>query len=508
MRKLLKWLFVIVLVFALVWAVVVGIWQWTGTNPGGRDLLVYLLALPLLVLIVAITGRAAIAKVRNRKNESGAASDKTAAKDVSPEDTEDWPLHIVGAAVRLSIGDEPNDAMNVLAEGQTRPGLDDELKDGQGFPVFASRISALVDSELEEALELPESHADEPMLLWSVAQRRALSLADELIEEIASSALPELIAQLGPQADDSDDAPAPASDTPRTSPADDDTFEPPRALRLFVVVPNDWSAPYQQAAGRWLKQRLALFAEDDAWPPISVELLAPRHDAQLYQRMERWLRGLASEQANEVALLIGAESAISEDIVAEWDAEDRLFSQANPSGRVPAEGAAALLIATEHSRARLTADQVVTAHRAAVAKRETSIKARGRVDGQALQTVAKTALLYADQTAEDIACILNDAGIDSAHGMETGAITTADFDHLDTSSDCLNIGGACGDLGINACIAALALARARILDAESPVLVLGTQDEFERAALVVAPFIRDDAAEADNQDNESQANAA
>lgn len=501
MRKLLKWLLFLFLIFIVVWVIVIAIWQLSGTSPAGQDLLLYLIVLPLAVLLAVLGIRAAIGKIRKRGQspDASAAADSPASGD--DQDTQDWPTHIVGAALRLPIGDDPANILEVLAEGRTRPELDDELVDTQGFPIFAARIPDLADEELEQSLDLPDSHADEPVLVWGTAQCRALSLADALIEDLATTALPELLATLAPDGDDAS-AKEPSADT--TTDAVD--IEPARAIRVFFVLPRDWSAPYQQAAGGWLKKRLGALAEDAQWPPINVELLAPKSDSELLARLERWVRGLASEQANEVALLVSADSAISAEAVSQLDTQDRLFSQANPQGRIPAEGGAALILATDHSRERLDTEQASTAHRPALGRRDKSINARGRVDGQVLQDTARRALTYSEQTAEQVVCILNDAGVGSAQGVEAGEVTSGDFSHLDSTSECLHIGSACGDLGVTACVAALGLAHARTLETTAPVLVLGTQDEFERAALVVSPLeASNDAQAPDEQDNNSQA---
>lgn len=501
MRKLLKWLLILALVFIAVWVVVIAIWQLTDTSPSGRDLLLYLIVLPLVVLVAALGIRAAIGKIRNRGGDDDTAESGAGSPESDPQDTQDWPVHIAGAALRLPIGDEPADILEVLAEGRTRPELDDQLVDSQGFPVFASRIPDLVDEDLEDSLELPESHADEPVLHWTTEQRRSLSLTDALIENLATTSLPELLAALNPDtAEDTDSAQTQANtgDTP--------DIEPPRAIRVFIALPTDWTAPYQQAAGGWLKKRLEALAEDDQWPPISVELLAPTSDSQLLARLERWARDLASEQANEVALLASAHSAISADAVSRLDIHNQLFSQANPNGRIPAEGGAALLLATEHNREQLDAEQACTAHRPALGRRDTSINARGRVDGGVLQNASRQALTFSNQTADQVVCILNDAGVSSAQGVEAGEVSSGDFSHLDANSDCLHIGSACGDLGVTACVAALGLAQAKTLEASAPVMVLGTQDELERASLVVSPLDtgdEDDASE--EQDNNSQA---
>lgn len=473
MLKGLKVLLWLLLLFALVWAVVVGIWAWSGANPSGTDLVLYLLALPVGILLLFLTTRAIARTIRKRRDSSEDDDDAEPAP-VASEDTRHPRIFIADGVLRLPIGDDPAAILDLLSEGQTRPGLDETLVDEAGFPVFASRIAALEDDDLAQALHLPDTDADDMPLNWAPEHIRTLALAEQILADLTGNALPALITESA-----SEQSGGPADET-----------RPLRAIRLFLAIGADWPVSLRDVGTDWLREQFLSSAEDD-WPALQIETIDASGHAPLLSRLRNWALHLDREEIEEVALVLAAESAIGENHIHDLDRQDGLFRQSNPNGAIPSEGGAGLLLTTTALGERLSRDDAAVAHGIVTGQRETPLSARGRVSGALLQRLAEQALLAGGHAADDIVCILNDAGVDSAHGAETGELTNGDFAHLDPIADCLSLGTACGTLHAVATVACLALARARIVNDPAPVLVITTRDAVDRAALAVGPMALD-----------------
>lgn len=475
LRKALKWFLLLALVFAVVWVLVIIYWQVTGANPGATSLVVYLLVLPAALIAGYFglkTGIDVGKKRAARKAEAANGTDAPGA-DATPDENSPeraFNLSLLDSAIRLPLGADAEEAAALLAEGSERPGLDEQLADGQGFPVFAARAPDLADEGLAEELALPETY-DETPLTWTPEQIRALCLAGEVVDQISSGMLAQANAFLAKQTGDAE--PPAGQRAPTTT------------LKFALSQPADWPQAIREAAQSWLQARIE--TAEHSMISVVAETLTTTSGMGALQYIDQLSVDLNRQDIQGLCLLLACESSIGEASVAQLDADGKLFNQANPTGQIPAEGAAAVLLATPELAASVQPDPCAYVHRGAFGKREKSADEKGRITGDLVNELTQQVVSCAAASAEEICCILADSGIQPGRAMEMGALTGGDFVHLDSTSQCLSIGAACGQLGCVATVAALALAQTQSLAQEKPVLILAMQDGLDRAALVMQP---------------------
>jgi hypothetical protein len=84
-----------------------------------------------------------------------------------------------------------------------------------------------------------------------------------------------------------------------------------------------------------------------------------------------------------------------------------------------------------------------------------------------------------------VSVLVADADHRSSRVLETMALAHEDLPHLDAGADVCATGQACGQSGAVPYLAALALARHRVLDGAGAVLCVGTGDAVHRSAALV-----------------------
>ncbi|RJS91682.1 hypothetical protein [Salinisphaera sp. Q1T1-3] len=498
-RGLLKWTGLLLLCVGIVWLGVIGYWFVTHADPSARDLVLYLVALPLAAFVLFVAVRAAGRALRSSDDDDDTEADTTVA--ASTPSQEDRRCLLAGAALRLPAGDDGAAVLATLHDGTTRPGLDDNLVDDAGLPVFACRVAALDDEACSaETLDLPDPARDETAPLdWPLYQRRAIALLDQSLEELAEVTLVPLIEPIEAQSDS----------TASTARDADEAAQPTiHGVRVFIVPPADpaWSETTLQSLARRYRQQLQARV-GDACPPITVEYLDPTQPVPAMAALDGWLGRLAHGDRQEIAVVLALHSDIDPERIGTLDRAGRLFSQANPDGRIPSEGGVALLVAPETLQPCFDTAELIIAHRAILGARDREIGSGGRENGKRLVQLVGEAIATAGRPASDTGCFLSDSGIGAARGVEIGAVFNNDaFEHLDSGADHLGLGSCCGDLDGVATVATLALARQQSLDETHVVVVLSTRDALQRAAQVLGPPI-DETASDETSNNQPAASS-
>lgn len=442
----------VALIFGAIWIAVIWHWQVTHRYPTAADIVLKLGVLPIGVTAGYWILRRLAAFARERWNRAASAPAPSAAAPAAAEvaafDETAFRLHLLAAGVRLPLGDDAQAVLAALESGAS-PGLDKELRDDDGLPVFAARVPGVEIDEVRKA-----SAAWAPPRGFTAEQLRALVLADALVEELVAEA--KLLAAAG----------------------DDKT--PPPSLRTLFMFPDHWPEEAVRGAGTWLRQRVV----QAAWPQAQVlgEAVLVRDGAQAIAAIDNLLLMLNRNQAHDLCCVVACNSDVGEDTLARWSRAGTLMSSANRLGRIPGEGAAGLLLS---AAAPAQAREILAAlHRAALGKREQSVDTQARVNGDTARQLCELALQQAGADAKAIDCLLSDVDHRPARAVEVGALTTGLFTELAPQRH-YALEAACGHLGATATVAGIALGARRAHAEGKPAAVLSVADPFERAALVL-----------------------
>jgi hypothetical protein len=272
-------------------------------------------------------------------------------------------------------------------------------------------------------------------------------------------------------------------------------------VSIRVAIPARWSAQSQRLASAWLEQLFDPFIEAGLKAAGQSRALAhttrpavqlhvhPVDNAEAFwllmdQQLTQWQRD------KEAGLLwvLAADSLVGENATMTMASARELFSGSNQRGRVPGEGAAALLLSSsawpsppdaEPPQARL--------HRANLLRRDKSADASGRVSPQTLLQGATDALQASGWQAAQVQHLTSDTDHRASRTGEVYEALQELLPHLDTSEQALRLGVGCGDLGVTRLLACVALSANQVKESQQPALVLGAFPAFERFAVVVAP---------------------
>jgi hypothetical protein len=262
-------------------------------------------------------------------------------------------------------------------------------------------------------------------------------------------------------------------------------------LHVRLVLPG-WPADVQSAAVAWVKSRCgelldwaeAVSARGVVW---QVEPLAQNEDlwTEVDQHLLRWQR----EGRPELLLLLAADSALSPQVVEHMQARGELFTAQHQVGRMPGEGAAALLLGTSHwlglasgeieapvspvalanaaGGAEVALDTAVRLWRPLAARRDKSADAHGRTGHQTLAALM-TQVQGLHHPCTAALHIVSDADHRASRGAELYESVSDVLPGADPMSSITRVGQGCGDLGAVGALVPTALACAWLRSAPPP----------------------------------------
>jgi hypothetical protein len=439
------------LAFAACWGGAVWHWRAAGRMPSSTDLLAWLLALPLLLLVCgAVAWR--LAQARSAPEPADAAGP---APEVPLAPSRLPMLALLDAAVCTPHGDSAQELGAAIAAQRARSDLDPELVDDAGYPVMSLRAAAADDATWRADAEPWLAGQGLAEARFGEAHWRALGLATGVVRGLAEAALA-------------------AGDVP--------DIVPP-LLRIAPLIPVDWTAAQRAAASAWLVH-VAAQAGWDARQVAAVPV-PPGEATALLSQLARLAGPAALDDGPALTIVLAFDSRIDQAAVDQMAAENILFTAARPQGLIPGEGAAGLLLA-EPALARRIAPATPTLQ-ADGAARAASADASGRVDATDLRQLAGRILADAGIAATAVSALVADADHRSNRLLEVMALAHEDLPRLDPGSDVLATGPACGRAGAVPFLAALALARQHVLDGADAVLCVGNADPIYRTAALVLP---------------------
>jgi hypothetical protein len=476
--KLLRSLFLMLFVTALVWAAVVWRWQHTARAVEPRDVLVYLVALPLAVIVGFVALRWAWRRAERAQSSAAAPGTSAgvaaiAAPPAPSEQERVLALRILGLSVALPGAEDASAALELAAEPPTIK-LDAQLLDRDGLGVFTRRCAAL------EPPELPDEHA----ALQGSVVARALALGERCVDAVLQAwPLPE------------DDARANTSARAARAAAE-------LPLHMLWAIDEHASTQERAAIEAFVNARLPAWSAQTRGLAWQLELAPVRNGEALLLQAERRLVMAHRAGREELVLVVAAQSLLDERVADRLDAEGRLFTAQRGQGVMLGEGGAALLLAppplkieTAPSAARpamlsgpTLPELRAQLHRLSAQRREKSADEAGRVTGDTLAETMRQALAVVPQLKpEALPLAIADTDAQRSRVNELLQALQVALPGLQMAEQCRRIGLVAGCTGVASAPMALALAAAHAHAKREPALMLTQADPHDRLAAVITP---------------------
>jgi hypothetical protein len=378
MTKVLKAGGVWLLIAAVVWLITIWRWQTTALDVSAQDIVLQLFVLPVLLagaLLAALWG------VRQlREQAAGPASSTPRSPDASAtslaggavlsaeESLRQARIWVLDTALNLRVGHQGEQALAALATGEARPGLDSELQDVDGLPVFSARVDQIDDgmdamggfpNDDDTIAPIRRADGSEP----PQAVRRALSLLSPVLAHLLDS-----VAQLVPDAAQAGSGSTvalsggmPAGRGPLPGTAHDmrahlsgvamplsaasalarEAQRPTLTVRL--LLPPTWAQADLDLALQWAKQgagSLLDWAEASGARAVRWQATPLATPEALWDEVDALVTQWHREPRPELLLVLALDSTIDADQVAQREGIGQLFTAQNQTGLVPGEGAA------------------------------------------------------------------------------------------------------------------------------------------------------------------------
>jgi hypothetical protein len=439
-------------VFFICWGVAIAYWRVNKSAPGIGDLVIYLLALPAVLVAAYLIGSRLIAS----STAAPAVSTQAQPEQTSPAPIQLPPLAILAASLRSPHGATVEELAAAIAGNKARADLDRELIDEDGFPVMTARSADASDAMLQE--EITEWLARNGMaeLQFSEAQWRALTLANAVTGDLAIRAAGELV---------SEDGAAPM-------------------LQLVPMLPADWPVDQRRAAIMWLEHTAVQFG----WPAdrIAVPSEPAASTGDVFTRLAQ---AVTVNDTPLVALVVACASHIGQETVDKWAGAGALFTSSQPLGLIPGEGAVGLLVTDLRQAESIESAAFVLLDRIEEAQRDSSADEVKRVDPKLLGELAEAVCKGGATGLADVAMIVGDVGHRPNRMLELMGFASAEMPQLDDAEDVVRVGLASGTCGAVPFMTGLALARYYTLERDAPVLCVGNEDAYRRCVAMVKPAV-------------------
>ena len=247
-------------------------------------------------------------------------------------------------------------------------------------------------------------------------------------------------------------------------------------------MPGSWSDPLRPWAQEWVLDQARRSGLDARRFDVRVTTLDGARE--VWPHLQRVIDALATGQPRW-HLLLAAASFIDSALVSAWQSSGVLATAQNPDGRVPGEGAAGVLLASQavaHEGAgRLWRPQLVRAEQI-----EARRPAEQRRQLAALASHWLQALAMEGAQAQ---FVLHDADHRGDLMVDAAAVAATLAPDLEFSPQSLALAVSTGELGPVLPVAQLALAHAQLQRQAEPVLLLGVADNQQRLFGLVDPLL-------------------
>lgn len=461
-------------VFATVWLLMFSYWQYTARMPSTGDIMLWLLALPVLLLGGYVLVRrprsssgagaadtVVVSSARARPAAGSAAAEKTDAAEAR------FQLAVLAAGLRAPHGAAAADLADAILDGKV-PEPDPELQNEAGFPIFASRIQGLEIDELREQL------ADLP--LAKSGDIDTDSVAEERLRTMQS--LSEVLAELLTHAGEALATASPAR-------VDDGAVQATTTasmLRVSLMLPGWWTEHERLLAAQWLQQ---LSMQEDPSHAWQFDHFSAGPEAGAWVLLDRINLTLNRDAAKPALwIVLAGESAISASHVAQWEAKGLLYSGERKPGLMPGEAAAGMLV-TGATDVRYAKPDAVRVFRPAFGRLESTADATRVSSATLLGTLADRLLTTAELKIDAVQWVVSDADHRASRVTEVANLLRDKLPHVPFDSNNLFVGAACAHMGAAGDLVGLAMGCHLALEQQATVLVGSVQDAYARAAMLV-----------------------
>jgi len=437
------------------------LWYWRRTqrDPGTGELALTLLVLPL-VLLLGFWKANKVAVARDAAYVAGGAKPTAASPAAGAAETASsmTMLAIVATALRSPHGSSAEELAGAIAGNDARADLDQELVDDNGFPVMTARSNDALDEALQDEIAEWLSGQEMPQLHLSEEQWRALILATGVAGELGSRA-GELMPEEGT----------------------------PPLLQLRVLLPHDWPADLRRAATMWLEHVVSQYG----WPvdKIAVPAIADLAHAPTPAALLTQLMPAAARPAPMVAIVVACASLIGQESVDRLAARELLFTSSSQArGQIPGEGAAGLLLTDVEQAQRHGSGDSALLGPLGEQRRDSSADEARRVEATTLLKLSEQIAKAGGIELAQIDMIVADTAHRSNRVLELMALAAPTIPQLDAADDVIRIGLGSGSCGAVPFMTVLALAQLYARERHAPVLCIGNEDPYLRAAALVRPM--------------------
>ena len=497
MSKVWKILALLLVITALVWLTTMWRWQSAQVDPSATDLVLKLGVLPVVLTAALVMTVWAVTRLRTyavapaasvavATAPSQAATVNTAASERSAH------VRVLASAVQLRAGSNWSTAQSGIANGECKPELDAQIKDDDGVAVFTAPLPDLATDAVADAMaELVATLARARPDAWVGFETPPEVLRALTLMSLAAGSMQEAIEAQWPALA----ALPPANRNKTAAPA------VPPSVSIRVAIPARWSAQSQQAASAWLEQLFDPFIEaglkaagqsramaHSARPAMQLHVHPVASAEAFWLLMDQQLLQWQRDKEAGLLWVLAADSLVGNSDIDAMASAQELFSGNNQRGRVPGEGAAALLLASPTWPAPPAAQPpLARLHRANLMRRDKSADASGRISPQTLLQTATDALQGSGWQPAQVQHLTADTDHRASRTGEVYETLLELLPHIEPGEQALRLGVGCGDLGVARLLACVALTVSQVQESQKPALVLGAFPAFERFAVAVTP---------------------
>jgi hypothetical protein len=433
-----------------VWIAAALYWKVTSHLPTGRDLLLFGVALPMLLIVGLTLARRSI---ESKREPERAVQPAVLAPDTDSGDdsAQRWTMALLDSSLRLPSGTTPEEVCDAAREAAVVT-LHPELTRQDGVRIFASGVASISPDRFDESL-LPPGSAE----TLNDEHRRAMLLAAETLDELMER-------QAG------------AASADAHHPIEQPSF------KLHLLFPERWQAVAATLAA-WLDAYLAR----EQWMPRMqrVTAMCVADPVEALAMLDRLTVALRQQALTTRHVVLALDSSLSRTTVDALDNLDQLYAQQRPNGHVLGEGACALLLA--HPAA---ADAVPTAHvhRLAASRLSAPVEQPAQQQGDTVMQLLDSARKHTVAAELDIAAcaLVSDADQRNSRRAEITAVGKLAWPNSDASGRCLHLGFANGESNAVLALSAIAVAGDHSLREQQPTFAVSTSDATARGVMLVS----------------------
>ncbi|MBT9568708.1 MAG: hypothetical protein IV085_10470 [Thiobacillus sp.] len=494
LRRLLVLLAKVVLVFALVWLVVIGYWQYTRRVVSSADLLVYLALLPLGLLVAYWLGKGAFhlgkklqARRRDRAAQVHSKQEVSATGTAVPQPTTEPPILVLGSTLYSGLGDADMWIEKTRAY-EIHHALDQPLTDALGWAIRSIRADQLDEDPSDDGL--PHDMQPGVKRMTRMLQRVQEDLSDVVVRAATQAGLSARSASahdkrvvLHPEWSGQDATPVErATEIPA----------PPvnviSSLVVFVFLPGFVTAAEAGA----IKAISHVWAVGAGWTPqaVSVTPVIGQDTTVSLKRLGEILQQQVAKPG-QLLVVLSAVSWLDESLLSEQLQRNVVWAERlRKSSTIVGEAAAGMVLST----APLIDPDTLEAFpalaqlaRLSIGERQKPIDVKGSVEAELLETLSQGLGRAYGIAPDRYAHLIATGDLWRGRSVELGRWLSDCLPHLSLVDDAIQVGQHLGECDPVCDLVALVLAVESCRQAEAPILFCSNHSTHWRGLSAVMP---------------------